>query len=205
MADNVPFQRRFEGCREKYFPDDQPTLYAATMFSYLARGGRHPIRLPAVRERHGVYVRPPLRAGGHVVVTPPRHGHVRTQNMKAFDGGPWAGDDHLWWTGGQPGDRIENEVRAPTARRHRLAVPRTKASDSAIVRFDLDGTPCSPPVDLDHPNVIRTARCDLGEPEWGTKPRRLGVAIVGANPKAGPACMFGHDEILLTSLAGGAR
>ncbi len=193
VADNVPLQRRFEGCLETYFPDDRSTRSAATMFWDLAPGGRHPIRLPAVRERHGVFVRPPLRAAGHPVLAPPRHGQVRTQTMQARDGGPWAGVDHLGWTGGQPSDRIENEVRAPTAGRHRWAVPLTNASDSAIVRGDLDGTPCSPPVDLDHLNVIRTARCDRGEPEWGTKPRRLGVAIVGANPKASPAYMFGHD------------
>lgn len=81
----------------------------------------------------------------------------------------------------------------------------TKANDYGIVRFDLDGTPCSPSVDLYHPTVIHTAPFELGEHEWGTEPRRLGVTIVGANPKAKPAYMFGLDEILLTPAGGGAR
>jgi len=201
VADNVPFQTCFEGCLEKYFPDDRPTLYAATVYWYMAPGGRHAIRLPPVAERYGYAIRPPLSAGGHRVVTPPPHGRIRTQNMSTFSGGRWSNNDQLWWTGGQPGDRVEISIAAPQPGRYRLAVTLTKANDYGIVQFDLDGERCSSPVDLYHPAVIRTAPFDLGEHVWGTEPRRLGVTILGANPKARPSYMFGLDEVLLSPVA----
>lgn len=39
IADSVPFQKSFEGCIEKYWPNDRPTLYACTAYWYLAPGG----------------------------------------------------------------------------------------------------------------------------------------------------------------------
>ncbi len=39
ISDNVPFQKSFEGCIEKYFPNDRPTLYACVSYWYLAPGG----------------------------------------------------------------------------------------------------------------------------------------------------------------------
>jgi hypothetical protein len=40
FADSVPFQTAFQGCIEKYFSNDRPTLYAAVAYWYLAPGGR---------------------------------------------------------------------------------------------------------------------------------------------------------------------
>jgi hypothetical protein len=39
IPDNVPFQKSFEGCIEKYFPNDGPALYDAVACWYLAPGG----------------------------------------------------------------------------------------------------------------------------------------------------------------------
>lgn len=39
ITDNVPFQSSFEGAIEKYFPNARPTLYACTVYWYLAPGG----------------------------------------------------------------------------------------------------------------------------------------------------------------------
>ncbi len=194
VADNVPFQSRFEGCLEKYFPDERPTLYTAAVFWYMAPGGRHGIGLPPVHERHG-WVRPPPEAGGfRLAAIPP--GSVRTQNMSQFTSGSWDQNDQLWWTGGRPGDRIELFIRPPKAGRHRLRLILTRARDYGIVRFDLDDRPCGEPVDLYHPTVAPLGPVDLGTHEFSAEDHRLGVTIVGANPAAMPAYMFGLDQVL---------
>ena len=51
IADNVPFRRSFEGCIEKYFPNQRPTLYAAVAFWYLSAGGTDPYQPQPVAER----------------------------------------------------------------------------------------------------------------------------------------------------------
>ncbi|HEQ60530.1 MAG TPA: DUF2961 domain-containing protein, partial [Firmicutes bacterium] len=57
ITDNVPFQTSFEGCIEKYFPNDRPTLYACTAYWYLAPGGDDPYRpVTDVWERLGYVV-----------------------------------------------------------------------------------------------------------------------------------------------------
>jgi hypothetical protein len=42
IADNVPFQKSFEGYIEKYFSNDRPTKYACVAYWYLAPGGEDP-------------------------------------------------------------------------------------------------------------------------------------------------------------------
>jgi len=44
ISDNVPFQKSFEGCLEKYFDNQRPTLYAAMVYWYVATGGNDPYR-----------------------------------------------------------------------------------------------------------------------------------------------------------------
>ncbi len=40
IADSVPFQKSYEACIEKYFPNDRPTLYDMVAYWYLAVGGK---------------------------------------------------------------------------------------------------------------------------------------------------------------------
>jgi hypothetical protein len=55
ISDNVPFQKTFEGCIEKYFPNDRPTLYAAVAFWYLSANGTDPYEPVPVSERIGYW------------------------------------------------------------------------------------------------------------------------------------------------------
>ena len=57
IADNVPFQKSFEGDIEKYFKNDLPTLFASTSYWYLAPGGVDPYQPVPVDERT-FYVKP---------------------------------------------------------------------------------------------------------------------------------------------------
>ena len=65
VADNVPFQRSFEGCIEKYYrTEEKGTLYACTVCWYLAPGGVDPYDPVPVAERHDYYVKPPAGVAG---------------------------------------------------------------------------------------------------------------------------------------------
>jgi D-arabinan exo alpha-(1,3)/(1,5)-arabinofuranosidase (non-reducing end) len=49
ITDNVPFHQSFEGCIEKYFPNQRPTLYAATAYwSLVVHACRKPVKGGAV-------------------------------------------------------------------------------------------------------------------------------------------------------------
>ena len=62
IADNVPFQKSFEGCIEKYFPNDKPCLYAATAFWYQAPRRCRSLR-PVARGRSNRLLQHGGRAG----------------------------------------------------------------------------------------------------------------------------------------------
>ena len=55
VVDNVPFQQSFEGCIEKYFPNNRPTLYACVAYWYLGSGGSDPYGAVSIAERIGYF------------------------------------------------------------------------------------------------------------------------------------------------------
>ncbi|MHB1034301.1 MAG: glycoside hydrolase family 172 protein [Pirellulales bacterium] len=58
IGDNVPFQKSFEGCIEKYFPNEWPTRYACTAYWYLAPGGNDPYGPVPLADRTGYWEKP---------------------------------------------------------------------------------------------------------------------------------------------------
>jgi len=77
-----------------------------------------------------------------------------------------------------------------------LAVTLTKARDYGIVQLYVDGNKAGEPIDLYNPEVISTGPIGLGTWELEKGEHCLEVEIVGANPKAIKAYMFGLDQIL---------
>ena len=102
FVDNVPFQKSFEACIEKYFPNDRGTLFALTVQWYLAPGGVDPYEPVPVEQRDGYYEKPaPVYAGIRVLNEPA--GSVATQGLGNRGPGKWKNDEQLWWTGARPG------------------------------------------------------------------------------------------------------
>jgi len=194
--DNVPFQKSFEGCIEKYFGQDRGTLYACTACWYMAPGGHHPIRPAPVARRHGFYRLPPLVAGGFRVLGKPP-GQVQTQGMANFKAGTWHKNDHLWWTQGKPGQKLDLALPVQQDGEYELSVVLTKAKDYGIVQFHLDGKKAGEPIDLYNPEVTNTEPIALGTHELSGGDHKLTVEIVGANDKAIKSYMFGVDRIIL--------
>jgi hypothetical protein len=196
IADNIPFQQSFEGCIEKYYKtEERGTEYACVVSWYLAPGGTDPYEPVPVAQRHGYYVNPPLVAGGFRVLNQPR-GSIVTQGMAQFRG-QWKNNDHLWWTGARPGDRLEVAVPVEASGRYAVTVVLTKARDYGIVQLLIDGEKAGEPIDLYNPEVIPTEPISLGDFDLAEGDHKLTVEIVGANEKAIPAYMFGLDQVLL--------
>jgi hypothetical protein len=199
-VDNIPFQQSFEGCIEKYYrTEERGTQYACSVAWYLAPGGQDPYGPVPVAERHGYYVNPPLVAGGFQILGRPR-GNVRTQGLSHFSKGQWENDDHLWWTGAKPGDKLQVAVPVESAGKYAVRVVLTKARDYGIVQLSLDGRKAGEPIDLYNPDVVDTEPLLLGEYELDAGQHKLTIEITGSNPKAEPSFMFGLDQVLLEQL-----
>ncbi len=196
LADNIPFHTSFEACIEKYYRTEQKgTLYAATVCWYLSPDGTDPYNPVPVEQRHDYYVSSPPQGGGFKIAgTPP--GNVQTQQMLHYEG-KWAKNDHLWWTGAKPGDKLDVIVPVKTSGIYDVSVTLTKAGDYGIVQLTLDSKPAGKPIDLYNPSVVPTGPIELGTFRLKQGAHHLTVEIVGANPKAIKSYMFGLDQVIL--------
>jgi len=205
VADNVPFQRSFEGCIEKYFPNQRPTLYAATAYWYLAPGAHDPYRPAPLDERVGYWtpvenfkVKGALE-GESLKILSKTGGNLQLQDMAGFNG-QWSNDAHLWWIQANPGDRLDLALPVNADGKYGLSLQLTKAPDYAIVQLYLDGEKLGGPIDLYHPSVIPTGALSVGDFSLTAGQHKISVEIVGANEKAIKNYMFGLDYVKLEPL-----
>ncbi|MCX7867485.1 MAG: DUF2961 domain-containing protein [Limisphaera sp.] len=205
IAEQVPFQESFEAYLEKYFSNGRPTLYAATVYWYLAPGGHDPYAPVPLEHRVG-YARAPSYKpipgaveGERLKILECSRGRVREQDMSGW-GEDWSHDAQLWWTGAQPGDRLGLELVVERTARYRVEARFTRAPDYGIVQLFLNGAKLGHPVDLYAPAVLPFGPVPLGTNALAAGTHVLSVEIVGANPEAAPAYLFGLDYIRLTPL-----
>lgn len=202
IADQVPFQKGFEGDIEKYFPNDRPTRYAATVFWYLAPGGNDPYPPVPVAERTNYFVQPAVKRipgvveGEQMKILSQTGGEPQEQDMTPW-GEQWSNDAQLFWVGAKPGDKLELTLPVAKAGEYHLRAQLTKAVDYGIVQLSLDGKKLGQPVDLFHDGVIPTGEIDLGTRELSAGDHQLTVEITGANPRSVKSFMFGLDYVKL--------
>ncbi|MBI5093474.1 MAG: DUF2961 domain-containing protein [Candidatus Hydrogenedentes bacterium] len=201
INDNVPFQKSFEGCIEKYFPNSRPTLYACTAFWYLAPGGKDPYgpvpladRLnwpePVVKRLEGVI------ECEKMTVLSKTAGTTQEQAMDGF-GDAWSGGAQLWWTEAKPGAKLDLRLEVAKAGSYTLTVQLTKAPDYGIVQVYVDGEKAGSPIDLYSEGVAASGVVDLGVQKLEKGDHKLTFEITGTNPKAKPAYMVGLDYVKL--------
>jgi hypothetical protein len=196
FVDNVPFQKSFEGCIEKYFDNNRGTLFALTTQWYLAPGGVDPYEPVPVEQRDGYYDKPfPVFAGIRVLNDPA--GSVETQKLGNRGPHQWKNDEQLWWTGAHPKDKLVLAIPVSAAGKYEVVVQLTKAIDYGIVQLSVDSQKAGEPIDLFNDGVVPTGPITLGTFELSEGQHTLTVEIVGANPQAKPAFMFGIDRIEL--------
>lgn len=204
IADNIPFQQGFEAYIEKYFENKRPTLYASTVYWYLAPGGEDPYRPVPISDRVSYWG--PVETfkvsgaieGERLKVISRTAGNPHEQDLSGFDG-QWSNDAHLWWTGANPGDKLELAFPVGSSGKYRLSAQLTKARDYGIVQLYLDGEKLGGSIDLYNPEV-RPAPLTLGVHELTSGQHVLRVEILGSSEKAVKSFMFGLDYIKLEAV-----
>jgi hypothetical protein len=203
IADCVPFHQSFEGCIEKYYSNQRPTLYAATTYWYLAPGGKDPYGPAPLNQRVGYWI--PVQStakikgaieGENLKILSKTGGNPQVQELSGF-GDKWSNDAHLWWIDARPGDRLELALPVGQTGTYKLTLQLTKAPDYGIVQLYLDGQRLGGPIDLYQSEVVPTGPLAMGTSELSAGDHKLAVEIVGANEKAIKSYMFGLDYIKL--------
>ena len=151
IVDNVPFQKSFEGCIEKYYKNDRGTLYAVVAYWYLSPDGRDPYEPVPADRRDGYYVMPEVVVNGIKLLNVPQ-GDTQVQVLGQYGDKKWKDNQQLWWTGAQPGAKLEIDASVAKSGKYRLSVGLTKARDYGIVQFWLDGKKAGKPIDLYNPD-----------------------------------------------------
>ncbi|HLA85468.1 MAG TPA: glycoside hydrolase family 172 protein [Thermoguttaceae bacterium] len=192
--DAIPFEKSFRFDMEVWHWAKTTVDYAVTTYWY-GRPGAKPTVSPMPEEaRQPVSYHTPLRIPGFNVLSRTA-GSVELQNMKVFGAGKWIDDNHLWWRGAKPGDKLDLAVSSEVAGPCRIELKLTNAPDYGIVQFHVDGKKVGEPVDLYGPAVAPAASIALGPLELTLGEHKLTVEIVGANPKAKKDYMVGIDRI----------
>ena len=202
ITDNIPFQKSFEAAIEKYYPNEKPTLYAATAYWYQAAGQADPYEPAPITQRIGYWT--PIKVfrikgaieGEKLKVISKTGGNGNIQDMSGY-GSDWSGEAHLWWINAKPGDTLEIAVPVERTGTYRLKTQLTKAIDYGIHQLYLDGKKLGEPIDLFNNGVVPTGVLDLGVHNLKKGQHILKVEVIGANEKAQKKYMFGIDYILL--------
>ncbi len=128
-------------------------------------------------------------------------GRIQTQDLRAYPGGRWSQDAHLFWTGPKPGDRLVLGVPVPEAGRYVLQLALTTARDYGRFRIRFAGQPMGETIELYTSEVRSTGLREVGRvaiDQAGTIP--LEIEVVGKHPKAVEAYLFGLDAVRLVPL-----
>ncbi len=125
-------------------------------------------------------------------------GRIRTQSMANFQGDNWSGNAQMWWTGARPGDKLTIKLPPKTGTVD-LEFVLTRARDYGIVQLTMDNEPLGKPIDLYSPEVVTTGVLTFRNVILKPGPHTLAVQILGANPRAEKAYMFGFDYLRLAS------
>jgi hypothetical protein len=125
-------------------------------------------------------------------------GNARNQDMKGFAADRWSGNDHLWWTGGAPGDELKLEFEVEKTGTYTVEAVLTMARDYGIVELSIDDHVLGSAVDAyNDPEVINTGVQSFDGIELKSGTHQLGITIKGANPAAVKGYMMGLDYIRL--------
>lgn len=202
VADNIPFQKRFDGYIEKYFPNSRPTKYACIAYWYQEAGGKDPYQPVSYRDRTGWYVHvDPFRVKGALEgealeVIGVSMGDVSDQELYHF-GEEWSDGKHLWWRNSEPGHKLTLAVPVARDGTYRVEARFTKAHDYGIITVRLNGEVVKEGLDLYAPVVSLTDAIDLGRHRLSGNHAELELEITGRNPVATPGHMAGLDWIRL--------
>jgi len=200
IADNIPFQKSFEGDIEKYYANNRPSLDACMVYWYLSPKGADFYQPVAKADRKfyvepEVYRVPGVLEGEKLKMTGKTGGNTQIQNLEEFPG-QWSGNNQIWWTEARTGDKLDLVLPVDKAGTYDICAQFTKAADYGIVQMWLDGNKLGGPLDLFNESVIPGGEVSLGTAELTVGEHKLTAELVGANPKA-RGYMIGLDYVRL--------
>ena len=185
---------------QSLMPENQLAQLAPAAARDLVAYLRHPGQVPLPGEGP-----PPFTADGRIpgavegeslTIATVSAGQARPQEMSSFKAARWSGDAQAWWTGAKPGGRLVLEVPVAVTGRHEVMAVCTKAHDYGVVTLSWNGGRATAPLDLyDKDAVAITPEVSLGTYDLEPGTATLAVEIVGENPAATKAWMFGLDYV----------
>jgi hypothetical protein len=190
VADNIPFQKTFEGIIEKYYGNDRPTKYAAVVYWYLSADGTDPYGPVPVTERVGywdplVLYREPGAIEGediHIITKdiPANHPEMWTLGKK------WSGDVQLEWAPPALGPKAhcDFELKAPQAGKYTLIAHYSHAPNYGIVQASVNGAKVGAPVDLYGDTLIAADPVELGIVDLKAGFNTFTLDVTGKNDKS---------------------
>ena len=129
-------------------------------------------------------------------------GKAGSQNMSAFKADHWSGNDHLWWTGAKPGDRLSLEIPVEFDGAYDFEIVLTRARDYGMVKLSLGDTVLESGLDLyNDPEVMTTGVLSYSGVALKKGEQRLTFEVTGSNPEAVKGFMVAVDYVRLIPLA----
>lgn len=199
ILDRIPFDKSFKFDMELWHWKDCKVNLALTAYYYALPGATDTFR-PIKAE--DLVIRPLPEMKVHKVA-----GAIEGEKMKILKStgspGPQEWDDdsggaHLWWHGGQkPGDELQLGFDVPATGKYQVSGRFLKAVDYGVIQLAINGQPAGKPIDFFHRGVIHTDEMPLGTFDLRAGQNVLSAKVVGANPKAEKAYMFGLDYVIL--------
>ncbi|MDR3110880.1 MAG: DUF2961 domain-containing protein [Planctomycetaceae bacterium] len=141
-----------------------------------------------------------LNIPGFKIEKLPTGGRIQVQGMSQYTTGKWDNNDHLWWTDGQPGNRLELLFDVEKDSKYKLVAKLTKARDYGIAQFYINGKKIGEPIDLYNPEVVPTGEIVIGTTELKTGCYPITVVITGKNANADAKYMIGIDTLQLITV-----
>lgn len=168
------------------------------LIKYLASPAQVPLKGPKAPISADTGKVPNALEGESLKVIEKSNGKVASQDMRGFQADKWSGNDHLWWTNNEVGDRLSLEIPVEASGVFEVNVALTQARDYGIVQLYLDDQPLGGPIDcFVQGTVITTGMLPMGSVPLEAGDHKLTLEIVGKNDSA-VGNMVALDFVLLS-------
>ena len=168
------------------------------LVAYLASPSQVPLRGPSAPIDGATGKVPGAIEGESMKLIGKTAGNISSQPMNSFPADRWSDSKQLWWTGAKPEARLDLEFPVQADGIYEIEIVMTRARDYGIVQLSIDDKPLGGPIDLfTNPQVVTTGVIRFDAMDLSKGSHKLSAEIIGTNPKAEKAYMFGLDYIRL--------